>query len=91
MTAPTLEAQSVGIREFRADLAEYIAGDAPITITRHGETVGVFVPLRRPTPEALQRMLEANLRVRESLGMTDDEVEALLTDFEARRKAARVR
>lgn len=89
MTAPALDATSVGIREFRADLAEYIAGDAPITITRHGEVVGVFVPLRRPTPEAVQRLLEANARVRETLGMSDDEVEELMAEFEARRRRDR--
>lgn len=38
--------QRVGIREFRAGLAEYIDSDAPIAITRHGQTVGYFIPTR---------------------------------------------
>jgi prevent-host-death family protein len=86
MTAPTLDATSVGIREFRADLAEYIAGDAPITITRHGETVGVFVPLRRPSAEDVQRLLDAAAAFREAMPLTDAEVEEIAADFDALRR-----
>ncbi len=39
-----MEAAKVGIREFRAGLAEYIASDTPVAITRHGQTVGYFIP-----------------------------------------------
>lgn len=35
---------SVGIREFRAGLAEYIAAAEPVAVTRHGQTVGWFIP-----------------------------------------------
>ena len=51
-----METSSVGIREFRAALAEYIDGDTPVTVTRHGQTVGLFVPLRRPSAEDLKRL-----------------------------------
>jgi hypothetical protein len=38
----------VGIREFREKLAAYLLeGDAPVAITRHGDTVGYFIPARR--------------------------------------------
>ncbi len=86
MNTPVKDAPSVGIREFRADLADYIDSDAPITITRHGETVGLFVPLRRPSPEDLQRMLAAAAAVREALPLTDEEVEQIVADFEALRR-----
>lgn len=36
--------RQVGIREFRAQLAEHISGGQPVAVTRHGQTVGVFVP-----------------------------------------------
>ena len=39
-----METTKVGIREFRSDLAEYIASNTPVAITRHGQTVGYFVP-----------------------------------------------
>ncbi len=37
-------AMSVGIREFRAGLADYIAAAEPVAVTRHGVTVGWFIP-----------------------------------------------
>ena len=36
----------VGIREFRAGLADYIASEQPVAITRHGQTVGLFIPVK---------------------------------------------
>lgn len=39
-----MEATKVGIREFRADLAGYIAASSPVAVTRHGQTVGYFIP-----------------------------------------------
>ena len=44
---------TVGVREFRRDLAEYIDGDEPVTVTRHGRRVGVFVPARDDRAEAI--------------------------------------
>ncbi|WP_246136555.1 type II toxin-antitoxin system Phd/YefM family antitoxin [Leekyejoonella antrihumi] len=35
---------SVGIREFRAGLADFIASAEPVAVTRHGHTVGWFIP-----------------------------------------------
>lgn len=35
----------VGIREFRAGLADFIASAEPVAVTRHGHTVGWFIPL----------------------------------------------
>ena len=44
---------TVGVREFRRDLAEYIDGDELVTVTRHGRRVGVFVPARDDRAEAI--------------------------------------
>lgn len=38
-------ATSVGIREFRDGLADYIAAAEPVEVTRHGVTVGWFIPI----------------------------------------------
>ena len=35
-----METKSVGIREFRAGLAEFIDSKQPVAVTRHGQTVG---------------------------------------------------
>lgn len=71
----------VGIREFRENLATYLLeSDAPVAITRHGDTVGYYIPARRKRSDAertalkdaaaqLQAMLEAR-------GISEDEVVA---------------
>lgn len=59
MKVPIAEVPSVGIREFRAALAEYIEADTPVTVTRHGQAVGLFVPLRRPNSDDVQRLQKA--------------------------------
>jgi antitoxin (DNA-binding transcriptional repressor) of toxin-antitoxin stability system len=86
MKAPASETPSVGIREFRAALSEYIDADTPVTITRHGQAVGLFVPLRRPSAEALQRLRDAKAKVQETMPLTEEEVEAMVADFDALRR-----
>ena len=64
-----METTKVGIREFRADLAEYIASSTPVAVTRHGQTVGYFIPTQgqvdadvaalKKTSKTLDRLLEA--------------------------------
>ena len=41
-----MKATKVGVREFRSGLAEYIASATPVAVTRHGQTVGYFIPTR---------------------------------------------
>lgn len=77
---------SLGIREFRALLAEHIDAGAPVTITRHGRAVGLFVPLRRPSAKGLQRLQAAAAKVREALPLSEDEVEEVVADFDAVRR-----
>jgi antitoxin (DNA-binding transcriptional repressor) of toxin-antitoxin stability system len=86
MKRPAAETPSVGIREFRATLADYIDADTPVTVTRHGQTVGLFLPLRRPSAEALQRMQDAAAKFREIMPLTDKEVEEMVADFDALRR-----
>ncbi len=87
-----METPSVGIREFRALLADYIDADTPVTVTRHGQAVGLFVPLRRPSAEALQRLREATAKVQEIMPLSDEEIEEVVADYEAlRRERPRLR
>ncbi|HUI42343.1 MAG TPA: type II toxin-antitoxin system Phd/YefM family antitoxin [Terriglobia bacterium] len=37
----------VGVREFRERIASFLASDTAVAVTRHGETLGVYVPTRR--------------------------------------------
>lgn len=86
MKLPAPETPSVGIREFRAALADYIDAETPVTVTRHGQTVGLFVPLRRPSAEDVQRLREATAKVQEVMPLSDQEIEDMVADFEALRR-----
>lgn len=83
-----MEAQKVGMREFRAEFAEYVASATPVAITRHGETVGYFIPTRRHTAgeEEINALKEAGELLDSLLAakcVTEDE---LVEDFREIRK-----
>ena len=39
-----MPARRVGVREFRERIAAFLESDAPVAVTRRGETVGIYVP-----------------------------------------------
>jgi PHD/YefM family antitoxin component YafN of YafNO toxin-antitoxin module len=83
-----MEPVRVGIREFRDKLAAYLLeSDTPLAITRHGDTVGYYLPARRKRTEAERASLrEAAMRLQEMLaseGISEDQV---LEDFREWRK-----
>jgi antitoxin (DNA-binding transcriptional repressor) of toxin-antitoxin stability system len=77
---------SVGIREFRAALADYIDADTPVTVTRHGQAVGLFVPLRRPSATEVQGLQEASARFRAKMPLEEAEIDQIVADFDALRR-----
>ena len=51
---------AIGVREFRDGIAKYLDSATPIAITRHGQTVGYYVPARRKvSDQELQDLKEA--------------------------------
>jgi len=76
----------VGVREFREGLARYLESETPLAITRHGQTVGYYIPAR---PSRDERQVEALMRavgrfesMLADLGVTEDEI---VREFSARR------
>lgn len=77
---------TVGVREFRQGLADYIHQSEPVTITWHGQTVGVFIPVRRDRKAEIAAYSEAAKKASallEELGLTEDEA---VTEFDEMRK-----
>lgn len=86
-----MTAVKVGIREFREKLASYVLeSDRPVAITRHGDTVGYYIPARHKRSEAertalreaasrLQKMLEAE-------GVSEEEIAADFKRWRAGRR-----
>ena len=81
----------VGIREFREKLASYLLeSDTPVAITRHGDTVGYYIPARRKRSVAERAALkEAASRLQEMLRAEGVSEEEILKDFKAWRAGRR--
>ncbi len=81
-----MEATKVGIREFRADLAEYIAASSPVAVTRHGQTVGYFIPVHGQAEADLVTLQKASQSLDKLLSAQGVDVEGLVADFKKARK-----
>jgi PHD/YefM family antitoxin component YafN of YafNO toxin-antitoxin module len=87
-----METVKVGMREFRDKLATYLLdSDTPVAITRHGDTVGYFIPARHKRSDADKAALkEASSRWQEVLnseGISEEEAVAHFKQW--RREQAR--
>ncbi|MHB1674345.1 MAG: prevent-host-death protein [Acidobacteriaceae bacterium] len=78
-----METVKIGMREFRDKLATYLLeSEAPVAITRHGDTVGYFIPARRKRSETERAALkEASARWQEILAAEGVSEEEALADF----------
>jgi prevent-host-death family protein len=89
-----MESLVVGIREFRARLADFLLkGDRPVTVTRHGATIGYFIPVRA-TRRDLDRaaLKEAAIQMDAMLKdaqFTADELDGISKEFRSWRKSTR--
>ena len=68
--ATSEKVKTVGVKEFRDNLAEHLLADTPIAVTKHGLTVGYYIPTHQPitaddkrglreAAEQLNQLLEA--------------------------------
>jgi PHD/YefM family antitoxin component YafN of YafNO toxin-antitoxin module len=78
----------VGIREFREKLASYLLEtEEAVAITRHGDTVGYYIPARRKRTEAERGALkEAAARLQEALAAAGISEEETVKDFKRWRR-----
>jgi hypothetical protein len=76
----------VGVREFREQIARFLESEMPVAVTRHGETLGVYVPTRRKRAKSadLSELKAAADRLAEAL--TDVDEEELVTEFKQKRR-----
>ena len=78
----------VGIREFREKLASYLLeAEEPLAITRHGDTVGYYIPARRRRTGAERAALkEAASRLQKALAAEGVSEEEIMKDFKRWRR-----
>ena len=83
-----MEIQSVGIKEFRANLHKYTKQTSePIAVTSHGVPIGYYIPTQ-PTPQkqdllALQQAVQKITQLLQTQGISEEE---LLADFQSTKK-----
>lgn len=81
-----MEATKVGIREFRADLATYIAASSPVAVTRHGQTVGYFIPVHGQAEADVAALQQAGQALDALLSERGLALEDLVADFKKARR-----
>jgi antitoxin (DNA-binding transcriptional repressor) of toxin-antitoxin stability system len=83
-----MEMTKVGIREFRTDLAEYIASSAPVAVTRHGQTVGYFIPTHGQMESDVVALKKASKALDKLLEAQGVDVDSVVADFKVARRTA---
>ena len=77
----------VGVKEFRAKLPAYLESASPLAITRHGETIGYYIPTYHGKQAELNALQEATTKLQAmmvALRISEDDVVA---EFKTRREA----
>lgn len=86
-----MEATKVGIREFRAGMADFIASSTPVAVTRHGQTVGYFIPTQVQGDADMASLKKASQTLDSLLAAQGLNVEEVVAEFKAVRKQANTR
>jgi prevent-host-death family protein len=87
-----METAKVGIRQFREQLGDYLESDEPVAITKHGRTVGFYIPVHRaPELEQREALREAGRRLDAWMSEQKVSEEDLVVEFERSRKSGRPR
>lgn len=87
-----METVKVGIREFRENLAGYLESTTPLAITRHGETLGFYIPAQKRNRKAeIEAMRAAAKDLDEMIASWGATEEELLREYKQIRQAARER
>jgi len=81
----------VGVREFRQKLANYLLeSDTPVVVTRHGDTVGYYIPARRSRTATERAALKAAAtRLQKMLAAVGIGEEEIALDFKRWRSTRR--
>jgi len=85
-----METVKVGMREFREKLADYLESGTPLAITRHGETLGFYIPAQKRSRKAELDAMRAAAKdldqMISSWGATEDQ---LMNEYKNIRQTAR--
>ncbi len=83
-----MDTLKVGIREFRQDLAEYISSRTPVAVTRHGQTVGYFIPTQADLDAEILALKKASSVLDQLIAEKNIDVESVVSEFKTVRADA---
>ena len=87
-----METLRIGMREFRTNLAGYLESGIPLAITRHGETLGFYIPAQKRNRKAELEAMRAAAKdldaIIASWGASEEE---LIQQYKEIRRASRER
>lgn len=87
-----MQTTKVGIREFRENLASYLESRRPVAITRHGATIGIYVPTRPKASQAdLEALRAAGEKMQELIAAAGTSEEEIVSDFRKLRRERKPR
>lgn len=87
-----MQTTKVGIREFRENLADYLESKTPVAITRHGSTIGIYVPTKpKPSQADLEALRVAGERMQELIAAAGTSEDEIVADFKKARSERRTR
>ncbi len=85
-----MQTVKIGIREFRENLADHLESGQTLAITRHGETLGFYIPAQRQNRKAELEALHAAAKDLDEMitswGTTEDQ---LMEEYKEIRRAER--
>jgi antitoxin (DNA-binding transcriptional repressor) of toxin-antitoxin stability system len=87
-----MDTEKIGIRDFRENLASYLESDRPLAITRHGETLGFYIPAQKRSRKAEIEAMRAAAKELDAMiaawGTSENE---LMGEYSQIRRAGRER
>jgi hypothetical protein len=85
-----VQTTKVGIREFRENLADYLESKTPVAITRHGATIGIYVPTKpKPSQADLEALRTAGEKMQELIAAAGTSEDEIVADFKKLRRERR--
>ncbi len=85
-----METVKVGMREFRENLADYLESGTPLAITRHGETLGFYIPAqKRNRKREVEAMRAAAKELDAMIASWNVSEEELMKEYRQIRRQAR--
>ncbi len=85
-----METEKIGMREFRENLAGYLESGKPLAITRHGETLGFYIPAQKRSRKAEVEAMRAAAKDLDAMiatwGASEDE---LVEEYKEIRQSSR--